>query len=313
MAEREARCREPLLHLPHRSSASPRFGVAPHRRQDVGAQRLELSHGGVLRLGRPHLEGGVPRDRHAHQSADHLGEVAGLATLLPFLGRAHLFEQRAHRRDRAERLETPPEPAEILARDAGRPGDVLEADDLADRRVVVGMPEREVPHPAAVRADHVADPEGEDESADRRRREDRAGQLIGVGRATRVEPLVCPFLVDLAVRDVRDAHDELDRRLDDVARELVDRHEALRDRVRERVLVETRQRELPQAVGAERLVRRELQHEPLQRVEPVDDRHHPGQRTGGRAVDPADRFPERVLAQPAQEAELEEQAVHPAA
>jgi len=103
-------------------------------------------------------------------------------------------------------------------------------------------------------------------------------------------------LVDLAVRDVRDAHEELDPRRDDVAGEPVDRNEPLRDRVRQRVVVETGQRELPQPVRPEGLVRREVQHEPLERVQPVDDRHDAGERSGGRSVDPADRVPERVLA-----------------
>ena len=54
--------------------------------------------------------------------------------------------------------------------------------------------------------------------------------------------------------------------------------------------MEARQRELPQAVRAKGLVRRKLQHEPLEGVEPVDGRHHAGQRPGRRAVDPADRL-----------------------
>ena len=37
----------------------------------------------------------------------------------------------------------------------------------------------------------------------------------------------------------------------------------------------------------------------------------PDERAGRRAVDPADPLPERVLAQPLEEAELEQQAVHP--
>ena len=180
-------------HLPDGSSAPPRTGVASHRRQDVGAQRLELAHGSVLRLGRAHLEGRVPRDRHPHQPPDHLGEVAGLAALLPLLGRAHLVEQSAHRRDRAERLEPTAEPGEILARDCGRPGGRTGSRRSrrppgCRRRGPSGKLRTQppsVPITSPTRS-------GKDERADRRRREDGAAELVGIGRAARVDAARTP-------------------------------------------------------------------------------------------------------------------------
>ena len=86
--------------------------------------------------------------------------------------------------------------------------------------------------------------------------------------------------------------------------------EPLGDRVRKRVVVQARERELPQPVRAERLLGPELEHELLELVEPVDDGHHAGQGAGRRAVDPADPFPQRILAKPAKKAELEQQPVH---
>ena len=73
------------------------------------------------------------------------------------------------------------------------------------------------------------------------------------------------------------------------------------------------QRQLPEPLRREDVARLQAEHELLQRVQTVERRHRAGQRPGRRAVDAADPRPERALAQPPQEAELEQDAVHPAA
>ena len=73
------------------------------------------------------------------------------------------------------------------------------------------------------------------------------------------------------------------------------------------------ERGLPEPVRAEGLLRSEVEHELLERVEPVERPHHAAQGAGRRAVDPGDPLPERILAQALQETQLEQEAVHPSA
>jgi hypothetical protein len=63
----------------------------------------------------------------------------------------------------------------------------------------------------------------------------------------------------------------------------------------------------------EGVLRPELEEEPLELVDPVERRHRTGERAGGGAEDPADPRPQRGLAEPLEEAQLEEDAVDPAA
>ena len=88
--------------------------------------------------------------------------------------------------------------------------------------------------------------------------------------------------------------------------------EALGDRVGQRVVVEPTERKLPHASRAEHVVGLQLEHERLELVEPVEGGHRPGHGACRRPVDPPDSIPERRLAQPLQEPELEEHAVDPA-
>jgi hypothetical protein len=77
--------------------------------------------------------------------------------------------------------------------------------------------------------------------------------------------------------------------------------------------VQTEQRQPPQPIRAEGVLRLQLEHEFLQVVEPVDRRHRPRERAGRRAEDPADPRPDRARAQPLEEAELHQHAVDAAA
>ena len=311
VAEREPGPGEPVPDLGHRGAPPPRWGGAADGREHIVSERLELAHRGVLLPGRPRLELGVPRDRHAHEPQDHVGQMRRFAALLTLLRRLQLADERPHGRNRAKRLEPPAQPREILGRALHNGRDVPEGDDLVDVRVVVRMPEREVPHPAAVRPDHgVAHPERQDERADRGRREDRQGHLVGWRRSARVRPLERVAQLERVVTDVRDADDELDRRMHRPLRELVDWGEALCDRLGERVVVQSVERELPEPVRPERLLRAELDHELLEVVEAVEHGHHARERAGRRAVDPADAIPERFAAEPLEKAELEQQPVH---
>ena len=69
------------------------------------------------------------------------------------------------------------------------------------------------------------------------------------------------------------------------------------------------QRQPPQRVRPEGVLRLETQHEVLELVEAVERSHHAGDRARRRAVDPADARPEIGFAQPLQEAELHQQPV----
>ena len=72
-------------------------------------------------------------------------------------------------------------------------------------------------------------------------------------------------------------------------------------------------RELPHRPRPERVLRLETEEELLEVVQAPEGRHRAGERTGGRAVDPADARPERRLRKPPEEPELEEDAVDPTA
>ena len=173
------------------------------------------------------------------------------------------------------------------------------------------MPEREVADPRTVGRDAVGDRTGKDERADGGRREDRLGHRRGRRRSRRIAELVGVRAGGIvsAVADVGRADDDLDRRRRELRRGLLDISEPLGDRVRQAVVVRAEQRQPPQRMRPEDVVRLQLEHEPLERLEPVERRHRPGERARGRAVDPADPRPERAGPQPLKEAELEQDAV----
>ena len=87
----------------------------------------------------------------------------------------------------------------------------------------------------------------------------------------------------------------------------------LRDGVGERVPVQSHERGAPEVVRLEDVVGLHLHQEPLVLVDRVAGGRPPGERTGGCAVDPADRRPEIARADHLQEAELEVDAVDAAA
>ena len=90
-------------------------------------------------------------------------------------------------------------------------------------------------------------------------------------------------------------HDELDRSFGDVARKLLDRREPLGDRLGQGVVVQAGRAAVCQSrFGRNVSSGRELEHELLQVVEPVERRHHARERAGRGAVDPADPLPERL-------------------
>ena len=175
-----------------RPPAAPRARAATRR-----AARAERTSSSVLRAT-------VTRMRRT----DHVGEMGRLAALLALLRDAELADQRPDGRDGAERLEPAAKACEVLARPARRARDVAEADDLRDVGVVVRLAEREVPHPASVGPDHVADAERQHERADRRRGEHGAGHHVDGRRPARVDVLVRVELVgQAAVGDVGDGHE----------------------------------------------------------------------------------------------------------
>ena len=65
----------------------------------------------------------------------------------------------------------------------------------------------------------------------------------------------------------------------------------------EPVVVRPEQRQAPQRMRPERLLRLQAQHEVLEIVEPFERGHRPGERPGRRSVDPADARPEIAPAQ----------------
>ena len=141
------------------------------------------------------------------------------------------------------------------------------------------MAEREVAHPGAVGRDPVADAHRQHEAADRRRGEDRLRHLLRCGRARGVLELgrAHAAAVGLAAHVGReDRH--LDRALAERAGDLDRVAEPLLDRRRQPVVVRAEQRQPPQRVRPERLLRLQAQHEVLEVVEPVERGHGPRQR-----------------------------------
>ena len=112
---------------------------------------------------------------------------------------------------------------------------------------------------------------------------------------------------------LRRAGDLLDRRADEGTAELAWPGEVAGDGRRERVVVQAEQRQLPEPVRPEQVVRLEREQQPLEVVDAVERRHRAGQRAGGRAEDPADARPQRAEAQALQEAELHQHPVDAAA
>ena len=204
-----------------------------------------------------------------------------------------LLDERAHRRHAAEALEPPPEACEPDRAEVWIARDVTERHDLRDARLGVRVREREVAHPGAVGRDAVAHGDRHHERADRRGREDRLRHLLRLGLAGRIDELVVADVghVERRRRVGRD-DDELDLRFGELSRERDEVAESRRDRVRQRVLVQPEQRQLPEPVRTERLVRLEVEHERLELLEPVERRDGSGERACGRPVDPADARPE---------------------
>ena len=83
-----------------------------------------------------------------------------LAARRPALGLVELGDQRADRRDGAEPLQAAAQAVERLGADPGVVRDVAEGDDEPHVGALERAAEREVPHPAAVRRDPVADGSG---------------------------------------------------------------------------------------------------------------------------------------------------------
>ncbi len=258
----------------------------------------------------PLLEHRVAEDRDAAEPREHVGEVRGLAAVGALLGLLQLGDERAHRRHAAEPLEPPPHRLQRQRRELRVAGEVAERDDQLDLRPLVGVAEREVAHPATVGGDPVADAERQHEGAHRRRGEQRLRHLLRRGGAGRVRELVALVraVLDLDA-EVGGEHDELDRRALEPEHEVERRLHPLRDRARKRVVVEPEQRQPPEPVRTEDVLRAKREEEPLEVVEAVERRHDPGERAGRGPEDPADPRPELALAHPAQEAELHHRRV----
>ena len=306
----QPRACEALLDRACRPGAPARPRVLVREPDDVGLQLLELAAGGVALGGELFLERCVPLDRDPHQPDDHVAEVNRLAALRARLGLVELRDQGADRRDGPEPLQAAAQPEDRLDPDARVVGDVAEGDDEADPRPLDRRAEGEVPYPAAVGGDPVADPERQHECADRRGGEHGLRHRLGRRLVGRVGELVRGFLVP---RDVGCEDDHLDRRRRERIRQLDRLEQPLRDRRRQRIVVEAGQRQLPEPLRGEDVARLEAERELLQRVEPVERGHRSGQRARRGAVDAADPRPQRAAAQPPQEPELEQDAVHASA
>ena len=87
----------------------------------------------------------------------HYALPATLAARRPALGLVELGDQCADRRDGPEALQSAAEAVQRLGADARVLRDVAEGDDESHVRMLERAAEREVPHPAAVRGDAVAD------------------------------------------------------------------------------------------------------------------------------------------------------------
>ena len=217
------------------------------------------------------LEHRVPGNRDPHEPDDHLAVVGGLAAAGALLREPDLGEQGTHGGNRPETIEPLAQAAE--ERDVGRAiaRDVPEARDRPHVRIPVRGLEREVAHPAAVRRDGSVQAHRQDETAHRRRGEDRATHRLRPGRPRRVGELEVPQLVRLGVlADVGRENRELDRRGSKRFPQLFRASDPLGDRRRQRVVVEP-SGHLPHRPRPEDLARLELEDE------------RPRGRRGGRA------------------------------
>jgi hypothetical protein len=79
-------------------------------------------------------------------------------------------------------------------------------------------------------------------------------------------------------RDVGRADDELDRRRRERARHLDETADPLVDRLRQPVVVRAEERQAPERVRPEHVVRLQSEHELLELVEPVERGHHAAER-----------------------------------
>src|SRR5262245_51823175 len=131
-----------------------------------------------------------------------------------------------------------------------------------------------------------------------------------MGRVLELE--VALHVAGRVLADVGGVHEELDRRCSELRSELEGRTDALRHGVGQRVVVEAA-RELPDRARSKGIVRFEVEQELLEVVEAVERGHRSGERTRGGAVDPPDPRPQRRLGEAAEEPELEQDAVDPAA
>ncbi len=202
----------------------------------------------------PLLDDGVPRERHAHETHDQLAVVRGLASRGSLLRESYLGEQRPNGWDRAEPLQPLARALEegVAGRRVAR--HVTKCGNGRDVRVAIRVLEREVSNPAPVGRYPSVDLDGEDEPADRGRREDRAPHHLGRRRAGRVRELEVARLVAVGVlAHVGRVHDELDLRCRERRAELLGRSNLLGDGVGERVVVEaSRETAIPRAVGTHR-------------------------------------------------------------
>ncbi len=123
---------------------------------------------------------------------------------------------------------------------------------------------------------------------------------------------VACFVALRIVAHVGRVDDELDVGGCERGSELFRRSDAVGDGRRQRVVVQAA-RELPDRAGTKRVLRLDAEDELLEVGEASQRCHGPGERAGGRAVDPADARPERGLREALQEPELEQDPVDPSA
>src|SRR3954452_16173783 len=164
--ERAARAVEPLGHRTRHPVAAS-AALCADDRLDVAPQRGERAQSLVLVAGNALFEDRVLLDGDAHEADDHVRPVRRLAATAPRLRLAQLLDQRAHRWQLRESLQSLARTLEPLRAHARVLRQVAEADDQLDARLRVRMAEREVAHPRAVGRDAVADAAREDERAHR--------------------------------------------------------------------------------------------------------------------------------------------------
>ena len=111
------------------------------------------------------------------------------------LGLVELGDQGADGRHGPEPLQAAAQPDERLDPDARVAGDMAEGDDELDARPLERVAEREVPHPAAVGGDPVADRQRQHERADRGRGEHGLRHRLGRRLVRRVGELVRGLVV----------------------------------------------------------------------------------------------------------------------